>query len=173
MANINLNNYYKDEKQLKSPVDSKIRLNKSISDKEYWGDLRLDLEFNEIKERPLNAKESTKDLQRIINEESVIISLKNLFNTQSCSLLLNPEINFNLAHYIFEPINTTSAWFLGYDIMQYLPLYEPRVILQGVKVIANANEAFYAIELKLLIPDVSEEEIQISSLLNQDGFSVL
>jgi hypothetical protein len=54
-----------------------------------------------------------------------------------------------------------------------LPLYESRVIITGVKVTANVNEALYTIELKLIFPDVSEEEIEISSILNQEGFSIL
>jgi hypothetical protein len=81
MANINLDKFYINENRLKSSVDTKIQLNKTTIDKEYWGDLKLDLSFNEIKERPLNAKESTIDLQRTINEESVAVSLRNLFNT--------------------------------------------------------------------------------------------
>ena len=81
MANINLDKFYINENRLKSSVDTRIQLNKTTIDKEYWGDLKLDLSFNEIKERPLNAKESTIDLQRTINEESVAVSLRNLFNT--------------------------------------------------------------------------------------------
>jgi hypothetical protein len=30
---------------------------------------------------------------------------------------LNPEISFNLGYYLFQPINSVTAWFLGYDIM--------------------------------------------------------
>jgi hypothetical protein len=90
MANIHLNNYFRKRSDKISPVDSKIQLNKKETDKELWGDLKLDLSFNEIKERPLNAKESTKDMQRIVNEESVIASLRNIFKTYKGSRLLNP-----------------------------------------------------------------------------------
>lgn len=62
MANINLNNYFRQVTDIVSPVDSKIQLNKNQTDKEYYGDIRLDLEVSEIKERELNAMESTKDL---------------------------------------------------------------------------------------------------------------
>ena len=62
MANINLNNYFRKSTDKVSPVDSKIILNKGETNKEKWGDLKLDLSFNEIKERALNAKESTRDL---------------------------------------------------------------------------------------------------------------
>lgn len=62
MANINLNNYFRKTTDMTSPVDSKIQLNKKETDKERWGDLKLDLTFSELKERALNAKENTKDI---------------------------------------------------------------------------------------------------------------
>lgn len=173
MANINLNNYFRKSSDIKSPVDSKIQLNKSETDTTKWGDLKLDLEFNEIKERPLNAKESTHDVQRTINEESVIIALRNLFNTHSCSRLLNPELSFNVSQYLFEPLSITNAWFLGYDIEQFFPLYEPRVKIQGVEVIANIKENLYEIILTIGIPDVSGKNLKISSILSQDGFAII
>ena len=77
MANINLNNYFRKTTDIISPVDSKIQLNKNQTDNEYYGDIRLDLDVSELKERELNAMESTKDLQRIVNEESVITALRN------------------------------------------------------------------------------------------------
>ncbi len=43
MANINLNNYYRNRNIIKSPVDSKIQLNKKEVETEYYGDLKLDL----------------------------------------------------------------------------------------------------------------------------------
>lgn len=116
MANINLNNYFRKASDIKSPIDSKIQLNKAETDKEYWGDVRLDLNVNEIKERPLNAKESTRDLQRIINEESVIVAVRNIFNTHLGSRLLNPDMAFEIKQYLFEPLTQAKAWFLGYDI---------------------------------------------------------
>ena len=118
MANINLNNYFRKSGDIKSPVDSRIQLNKAQTDNEKWGDLRLDLQVNEIKERPLNAKESTHDIQKIVNEESVITALRNIFNTYTGSRLLNPEMKFDLGMYLFEPLSASKAWFLGYDIYQ-------------------------------------------------------
>lgn len=96
MANINLNNYFRKSNTLKSEVDSNIVLNKTDYEKTYYGDLRLDLKTDEIKERALNAKESTKDLQLIVNEESIITSLRNIFNTYKGSRLLNPDVSFDI-----------------------------------------------------------------------------
>ena len=173
MANINLNNYFRKSTDIKSPVDSRIILNKAQTDKEYWGDIRLDLKFNEIKERPLNAKESTKDLQRIVNEESVVTALRNIFNTYEGSRLLNPQMKFEIKQYLFQPLTTTKAWFLGYDIYQMLPQYQPRIKLTGVSVIPYPSKGFYQINLSITIPGVSGSNFKISSILSSQGYSIL
>lgn len=173
MANINLNNYFRKSTDIKSPVDSKIILNKEQTNKEKWGDLKLDLTFNETKNRALFAKENNKDLQRIVNEESVITSLRNIFNTRKCSRLLNPEMEFQIGQYLFEPLNINDAWFLGYDICMQLPLYEPRIKINAVDITAHVDEGVYSIELAIAIPDVSGAEFKISSILSQDGYEIL
>lgn len=173
MANINLNNYFRKSSDIKSPVDSRIQLNKVQSDNERYGDIRLDLKFNELKERPLNAKQSTKDLQRIVNEESIIVALRNIFNTYQGSRLLNPEMKFEIKQYLFQPLTQTKAWFLGYDIYQSLPQYQPRVKINGVSVIPNNNMGCYIIKLNISIPSISGANFSISSILSQDGYSIL
>lgn len=172
MANINLNNYFRKSTDIISPVDSKIQLNKKETDKDYYGDLRLDLEIGEIKQKQLNAEEANYDLKRIVNEESVITSLRNIFNTWVGSRLLNPEVSFEIKQYLFEPLTMAKAWFLGYEICQTLPLYEPRVKITNVIVDVNPNSHCYTIKLSVLIPSLNKE-VNIKSLLNQDGYSIL
>lgn len=173
MANINLNNYFRKSTDIKSPIDSKILLNKEITKKEIWGDLKLDLQFNEIKERALNAKESTKDLQRIVNEESVITALRNIFNTRKHSRLLNPEMEFQISQYLFEPLSLNDAWFLGYDICMQLPMYDSRLKINAVDITALIDEGAYVIELSIGIPSISDEEFKISSILSQNGYEII
>lgn len=173
MANINLNNYFRKSGDIKSPVDSRIQLNKAQTDKEKWGDLRLDLQFNEIKERPLNAKESTHDIQKTVNEQSVIVALRNIFNTYTGSRLLNPEMKFDLGMYLFEPLSASKAWFLGYDIYQQLPSYQPRVKIQHIDVQANIADDCYIIKMTFSIPNVSDSEFKISSILSSQGYSII
>lgn len=172
MANINLNNYFRKSTNLSSPVDSKIRLNKNITDKEYYGDILLDLGISEIKERQLNAEVSNYDLKRIVNEESVITALRNVFNTQAYSRLLNPEMAFEIKQYLFEPLTAAKAWFLGYDICQTLPLYEPRVTISSITIDVNPNEHCYKIKLSVFIPSLNKD-IDIKSILNKDGYVIL
>ena len=172
MANINLNNHFKKKSDIKSPVDSRIQLNKAETDKQLWGDLRLDLKCNQIKQRPLNAKQSTKDLQKVVNEQSVIVALRNIFNTHGCSRLLNPQMSFELGTYLFQPLTQEKAWFLGYDIYQQLPKWQPRVRISNVNVIADIKNDCYIIQLTVSIPNVSGETFKISSILSATGYSI-
>lgn len=112
-------------------------------------------------------------MQKIVNEESVIVALRNIFNTKKCSRLLNPEMNFEVGQYLFEPLTTTKAWFLGYDICTQLPEYDPRVRVNNVSVVAHVNEGFYTIDLFVGIPNISGDAVKVSALLTQEGFSIL
>lgn len=172
MANINLNNYFRKSTNTTSQVDSRIKVSENIVENDFYGDLLFDLDTKEIKDKALNAKESTRDLKRITNEESVITALRNIFNTTYGNRLLNPDVAFDIKQYLFEPITQAKAWFLGYDICQTLQIYEPRVTITGVVVDVHVNDGCYTIKLSVLIPSLNKE-IEISSILSQDGYAIL
>ena len=172
MANINLGNYYRKKSDKVSPVDSKIVLDKSETDKKYYGDIKMDLAFNDIKDRALNAKISDKDLQMIYNEESILTSLKNIFRTYKGSRLLNPEMEFDLTQYLFEPLTQTKAFFLGYDLMSLIPKYEPRVRVDSVNIVANTLESCYEIDLNVSIPSFSKS-LSLKCIFDEESFSIM
>ena len=172
MANINIGKYYKKSTDTSSPVDSRIKINKSETDKKIYGDLKLDLTFNEIKNRSLNANISDKDLQLIYNEESVLTSLKNIFKTYSGSRLLNPEMNFDLSQYLFEPLTEAKAFFLGYDLMALIPKYEPRVRVNSVDVVAHPEDACYEISISIKLVDF-EKDVNLKCMFDEESFSIL
>lgn len=172
MANFDLNKFYKKSSDIKSPADTRILLNKAETDKEKYGDILLDLQFNEIKQRPINAKQSTKDLKRTVNEESILNSLRNIFNTYQCSRLLNPQMEFQLKQYLFEPLNSIKGWFIGYDICTKFVQYQPRVSIQNVNITANVPNNCYIIKLRVRIPQLNKD-VSINSILKQDGFVIL
>lgn len=172
MANINLGNYFRKSTDMSSPVDSKIILNKVETDKKYYGDLKIDLEFEEIKQKSLNADISNKDLQLIYNEESIIASLKNIFRTYSGSRLLNPEMDFDLSQYLFEPLTQTKAFFLGYDLMQMIPKYEPRIRVSSINVVVHTEEDCYEIGMVIEIPHLSKS-FDMKCIFNEEMFSIM
>lgn len=170
MANINLSNLFKRQQTITSNVDSNIKFNQPSEVSELFSDYKLDLSFNENKTNLLAANDTSKDVEKIINEQAVLNSLKNILNTKFCSRLLDPSISFDLRSYLFDEITEAKAFFIGYDLNHMLPLYEPRIKVVNVEVTAYYSSDAYSIDLYLLIPAINKE-VKLSSILNEDGFS--
>ena len=170
MANINLNDIFVPTVSVKSKVDSNIQLSQKTAFNEVYSDVKLDLEIGEFKTPILNGEETTYDIEKIYNEDSVINALKNILNTKFYSRLLNPDMNFDLRTYLFEELTEAKAFFIGYDIIHLLPAYEPRVKITNVEVIAYISSDAYMINLDISIPSISKK-VKLSSVLTGDGFS--
>lgn len=169
MANIDLNKIYKPLAEKKSPVDSNITLNHEKAINYTYSDVKFDLELSETTEDFINAKSNSKDLKRITNVECIITSLRNIFNSVYCSRLLDPDIFIDFRSYLFEPISQSVAFFIGYDICNRLPAYEPRVSIEGVNISPDAENDCYRITLTLNIPSL-DTTISLKSLLNKEGY---
>lgn len=170
MSNINLKKILSNNSNIISNVDSNIKLNKIESTENIvYNDIKLDLDVSEYKLPSLNASISTKDLKTITNEEAIITSLKNIMNTKKCSRLLNPELDFNLSTFLFEPLNESKAWFIGYMINKMIPEYEPRVTINSVSISINYDEDSYYVSMEIYIPEI-EKELNFSTVLNSTNF---
>lgn len=170
MANIDLNNLFKKKYTVTSLVDSDINLNKPKKDEVLFSDFKCDLEISEYEGESLNSEKTSNDIKRITNEESIINSLKNIISTRYYTRLLNPEMNFDLRSYLFEELTETKAYFIGYDISTYIPLYEPRIIIKRILVTLYYNCDSYVIDLDFYVPGVSKM-LSMKSVLNLEGIS--
>ena len=86
------------------------------------------------------------------------------------SRLLDPDINFDLRSYLFEELTESKAFFIGYDLVHLLPIYEPRVNISNVEVKAYYESDAYEILLHIYIPSI-KKNIKLSTVLNGDGFT--
>jgi phage baseplate assembly protein W len=169
MANINLNNLFTKNYKTGSKVDSDINLNKEQGKHIIYSDCKFDLTPQVNYGKSINSAKTENDLCKIVNEESILNSLRNIMLTKFHSRLLNPEMNFDLRSYLFEELTEAKAFFIGYDISTKLPIYEPRIIVGDVKVVAYYNYDTYVIDLTIYIPSI-DKTIKLSSILNSDGF---
>lgn len=172
MANVNLNNIFKKlnigYNQQTSNVDGDIIIPKEKPS--IYSDIKLDLEFKEYSSNILNSKNTSEDINLIINEESVIQSVKNILNTKYTDRLLNPEININMSDYLFENLSEAKAFFIGYDLQQLIPAYEPRVKVSNIRVTAYYNSSTYEISMTITIPSLNKN-VKLSSILSIEGFT--
>lgn len=170
MANINLNTLFTKNYKTDSKVDSDINLNKETKEAEIYSDYKLDLTPQMLQGGSINSTVTHNDINKIVNEESILNSLRNIMMTKFQSRLLNPEMNFDLRSYLFEELTEAKAYFIGYDIATYLPMYEPRIIIGDINVVAYYNHDTYVINMNIHIPSINKN-IKLSSILNSDGFS--
>lgn len=172
MPNIDLSNIYRRPSEKRSQVDSEIKLNYQEEEDEVYSDLKLDLEFESITERPLNADENRKDLVKITNKDSVVNSVKNILSTTANSRLLNPNLSISLQDYLFDVLTIPKAYSIVYEIRNKLSLLEPRVTVRNVTVTLDFGNDAYIISLEIYIPDL-REVVALSTLLSADGVSWL
>jgi phage baseplate assembly protein W len=170
MANIDLNSLFRKNFKTTSKVDSEIGLNKDTRKKVRYSDFKLDIVPENNEGRSINASKTSKDIALIVDEESILNSLRNIMMTKYHSRLLNPDMNFDLRAYLFEELTEAKAFFIGYDIATYFPMYEPRIQVGNIKVVAHYGWDTYSISMDIFIPSINKN-IKLSSLLNSDGFT--
>ena len=169
MANIDLNKLFTKQYTTTSLVDSEIGLNRPVKNNILFSDVKLDLESTQFLHDSLNSKKTNNDIGKIVNEESILNSLRNIMSTKFFSRLLNPEMNFDLRSYLFENLTEANAYFIGYDIYSQLPIYEPRILIKNIHVTAYYKQDAYGINLEIYIPSINKN-VKLSSILNSDGF---
>jgi phage baseplate assembly protein W len=113
-----------------------------------------------------------RDVSASYDGEAIANSLTNLFNTIPGQNLLNPQYGLNLLKYVFEPATDTTAYLIGKTIMDQVPNFEPRVIVQNVNIDVNADEQTFTIVLSILIPAINKQ-IKIPGTLTKNGYTLL
>ena len=83
------------------------------------------------------------------------------------------EFGLDLRRYLFDPVNSSTAYKIKYDIDTLLPSQEPRIQLENVNVDAITDAQEYYIEMQINIPSLDAYGITLKSLLNSNGYYVL
>jgi len=81
----------------------------------------------------------TSTLAKIVNEESIKQSLRNLILTNVGERLFQPLVGSNVSRSLFEPADAVTADSLIYYIKNCIKQNEPRVLLNDVFVFANSD----------------------------------
>ena len=107
---------------------------KSLESGYLYKDIKFDLEMTRFGKPELYSEQTLKDLDELQDGQSVINSVKNILTTTPGQKLLNPTLGLDFRSYLFEPINTTTSYFLGQFIYSNLGVQEPRINLEGVSI---------------------------------------
>jgi phage baseplate assembly protein W len=135
-----------------------------------YKDIKLDLEFSRYVRDELYSIAEPKDLAELQDAQSVFNAVQNIMTTAPGEKLLNPTFGLDLRGYLFEPINTTTSFFIASQVYNNLGVQEPRIELEGVSVTGEPDEAEYYIDILFSIPSLDIYNLNLKATLNRDGY---
>ena len=138
-----------------------------------YKDIKFDISLTRFNRQELYSSSSPVDIGELQDGQSVINSVKNILTTTPGQKLLNPTFGLDFRSYLFEPINTTTSFFLGQFIYNNLGVQEPRVRLEAVEIEGSPDENQYDIQISFSIPKLDIYNLSLNATLNKDGYVVI
>ena len=136
--------------------DAGTLTNKSKRTAKIYKDLNLDFAQNT----------ATKDIQKMLDVESVKRSVRNLINLNHYEKPFHPEIGSNLRALLFENITPQISHFIGKQIELLIKNYEPRCRLVQVANMPNLDRNGYSVSISFYVVNHSEP-VQVESFLER------
>ena len=121
--------------------DAGTLTNKSKRSSRTYKDLNLDFQQNS----------ATKDIQKLLDVESVKRSVKNLINLNHYEKPFHPEIGSNLRGMLFENISPQMTHFIGKQIELLIKNYEPRCRLVQVRNLPDLDRNGYFVSINFYV----------------------
>ena len=135
-----------------------------------YTDLSLDFSMKSTGTgKQLFSNSTRKDLRLDEDYKAISNSLLNIFNTSPGQKILAPAFGADLRYYLFEPITEQTAQIIGDVILKSIELYETRVSVENVTVIAIPDQNEYQIEVYLSIPTLNNSKFTFSGNLDDKG----
>ena len=138
-----------------------------------YKDIQFDLSLSKFTRDELYSKAQPKDLAEIQDAQAVYNAVLNILTTAPGEKLLNPTFGLDLRGYLFEPINTTTSYFIATDVYDNIGAQEPRILLESVSVTGEADEAEYYIDVLFSVPTLDIYNLNLKATLNRDGYVVI
>ena len=115
--------------------------NRSKRSSRVYKDLNLDFQQNT----------ATKDIQKMLDVESVKRSVRNLINLNYYEKPFHPEIGSNLRGLLFENITPQISHYIGKQIDLLIKNYEPRCRMVEVVNMPNLDKNGYSVSISFYV----------------------
>ena len=136
--------------------DTGTLTNKSKRSSRTYKDLNLDFQQNT----------ATKDIQKMLDVESVKRSVRNLINLNHYEKPFHPEVGSNLRALLFENITPQISHFIGKQIELLIRNYEPRCRLVQVANMPNLDRNGYSVSISFYVVN-HPEPVQVETFLER------
>ena len=139
-----------------------------------YADLKLDIDLNShIPSTPVGVGKNPIDFRLSYDENAIFNSIRNIFNTKKGQKILNPTFGLDLEQFLFDNISRENADIIGKTIYEDMPIYEPRIIVQTVNVIANPDDNEYEITISIVIPSLDNRAATSTGILTEGTFNYI
>lgn len=105
-----------------------------------------------------NKDTNTKDLQKVTNLDAIKNSLRNILRTRKLERRMIPTFGASLEQVLFEPIDETTAKMIGSILYDELLMWEPRIKLINIEIIARPDDLQYKINIEYEIKSVLSKQ---------------
>tara|TARA_R100000005_G_C4810546_1_gene97231 strand:- start:15 stop:497 length:483 start_codon:yes stop_codon:yes gene_type:complete len=137
-----------------------------------YADLHLDIDLNaKTPDKPTGTLKNKQDLKIDYDESAIFNSIRNIFNTKKGQKILNPTFGLDLEQYLFDNISKENGQTIGQTIHEELSLYEPRIVVNEVTVVARPDNNEYKITISITIPSLNNKKSTAAGLLTTQGFN--
>ena len=109
----------------------------------------------------------TKDLKKSVNINAVRNSIRNILQTRKMERRMMPEFGASLEQLLFEPIDEVTGKKIGSAMIEELRIWEPRISVTSLDVIADPDFMRYDIVLEYRIESVNINNDVIEFTLQQ------
>jgi len=152
----------------------KDRKNADAYRKFSYADLKLDLDLNShIPSTPVGVSKNAVDFRLSYDENAIFNSIRNIFNTKKGQKILNPIFGLDLEVFLFDNISRENADIIGKTIYEELPIYEPRITVDSVNVIARPDDNEYEISITIIIPLLDNKAASATGILTEGTFNYI
>jgi len=139
-----------------------------------YADLNLDIQLNShVPSTPVGIKLNSADLKISYDEKAIFNSIRNIFNTKKGQKILNPAFGLDLEMFLFDNISKDNADIIGRTIYEELGIYEPRITVDSVTVIARPADYEYKITISIVIPLLNNRLVHTTGILTEQDFNYI
>lgn len=129
------------------------RIARTYTEQKYvYKDLAFDMKENTLVSSGFTKPVNGTDIMASFDLAAIKNSLQNLFNTIPGQRFLFPEYGLDLYQFLFQPITLSNAELIGDIILQRIQIYEPRINVQRINVVAVPDQNTYEITIIIEIP---------------------
>lgn len=135
-----------------------------------FNDLDLSMKVGQTTTNALLDKENSKDLLTKTNFEAVKNSLVNMMLTSPGQKILSPTFGINFGDLLFLPVSKQRGKIIGDSILRNFQSFEPRITIQKINVVADEDQQEYEVDITIIIPDFSDNPLNLKGALSKSGF---